>query len=514
MNGDSLLPRCFYRQTPPSLTPCGQTASRKDLQKKLNHSRPALKRFFWLVGCSLGVTLGNLLPVRAMPGVTSAGSGRFAELSSAQSQFTVATLVGRMPGRLRSGSRRLKDAYGMRDVITSQGKQEASSLQGKERKPMSLPKGWYVIGLARDLQEGPQAWRRFGLNLVVWRNHEGRVIAQENRCPHQLAELSLGQRTSVAERRAAKSAAKTAFSLDDFLWREPILAEQSPDEAADQEEQQQFCLQCPLHGLLFNEQGECVYDPKTQKGHAAFRVKTFEAREAGPVIYLKWGEGHYPEPDGLPELENFESVWVAVLSEAGFQWNVENALDNDHVELVHAETFAKQAGPLMVENPQVTFTQESIHWHFENPHFFWQLNFPNRYRNPVNDYHEMTIFYVVVDAEHTLVIIGSHRRFQKFPGNLTHWPGFKQMTQALIQRFYRIIMEEDQRIVRSQQRVAESSPNGDQGALGRVDDELKKRFRRWLHAQPPFEGRLATQPALARGCKKLSVMAEVGTGDF
>ncbi|MFZ9595674.1 MAG: SRPBCC family protein, partial [Bdellovibrionia bacterium] len=242
--------------------------------------------------------------------------------------------------------------------------------------------------------------------------------------------------------------------------------------------------------LQFDQHGHCTYDPVTRKPRSVMRVEKYVAMDKNQVIWLKWGEGNYPEPTYFSNLKDYQGIWIKVPSEAGFRLNVENQLDISHVAYVHAASFAPQALPVIEKGARIQLERDRILWHFEDPKFYWELVFPNVWSNPLQEHYLMTLIYAPVDDTHTELYIGSHRKFLDFPVA-------KQITDEFISQMYQKITEEDQKVVRSQQRALLSASQSKREFLVREDDRTIRHFRKWLACKWPFQCKLATYPALA-----------------
>ena len=83
---------------------------------------------------------------------------------------------------------------------------------------MTYPDGWYVAADASKLGQRPIKLRRFGLDLVLWRDGTGRPSCLRAACPHRGADLSAGKVRGG-------------------------------------------CLECPYHGFRFDSGGTCRLAP-------------------------------------------------------------------------------------------------------------------------------------------------------------------------------------------------------------------------------------------------------------
>ncbi|HEY7165465.1 MAG TPA: aromatic ring-hydroxylating dioxygenase subunit alpha [Candidatus Binatia bacterium] len=197
----------------------------------------------------------------------------------------------------------------------------------------SVPKGleiglrnyWYPILQSEELgQEKPLSIHCLGENLVVWRDERNRPAALSDRCPHRSAKLSLGR---VLEGK----------------------------------------LQCALHGLRFNNEGECVlipWEPDDSPGRAEVHARSYPAEELGGYIWAYLGDtAKFPPPpliDEVPEelSREDEFLWFRMPTEV---WRTNWLLaidggDGFHAVTLHAETQAVKQGTWEGGRPQAETT--------------------------------------------------------------------------------------------------------------------------------------------------------------
>ena len=174
-----------------------------------------------------------------------------------------------------------------------------------------LPNYWYPVLQAEELKTGkPYSFRVMDQDLVAWRdaNDHPRIVV--DRCPHRNAKLSLGH---VLE--------------------------------GD--------LQCPLHGIRYNHQGQCVripWEPDLSPLLGKIKVTAYPTRELGGYIWAYLGdENRFPVPhleDELPEeLSNGEKfIWYRLPTDY-WKTNWLVAIDGGdayHAVMLHANS---QAAP-------------------------------------------------------------------------------------------------------------------------------------------------------------------------
>jgi len=159
---------------------------------------------------------------------------------------------------------------------------------------------WYPVLESSAVRGKPVGARRLGIDMVFWRSASGEIVAQQDRCPHLGASLSLG---SV----------------------------------------EGGCITCPFHGLRFNTEGRCTLVPSMgaeARIPDALRALTFRTREAHGFAWIWWGDG---EPAAaIPFFAEFDAGWTwcttAVEWPVNYSRAVENQLDVAHLAFVHRTT--------------------------------------------------------------------------------------------------------------------------------------------------------------------------------
>lgn len=174
---------------------------------------------------------------------------------------------------------------------------------------------WYPILESREVKaHKPLGVERLGLKLVLWRNPQGRLICQLDRCPHLGAALSKG---SVCENH----------------------------------------LVCPFHGFEFDAAGECRHIPANgRQGRipAGMAVQTYTVREAHGFIWFWSGEARerYPAIPFFDELAGWPYATTIADWPTHYTRAIENQLDVAHLAFVHKTTIGA-GGRCFVDGPYV-----------------------------------------------------------------------------------------------------------------------------------------------------------------
>jgi len=164
---------------------------------------------------------------------------------------------------------------------------------------------WYVIADATELRTGkPLALRRFGEEIVLWRDAQGRVAGLPDRCPHRGVPLHNGK-------------------------------------VRDGD------IECPFHGFRFDGAGQCTRMPceGDEPGLVSrYRTRSFVLREAHGWIWLWRGQPR----EQYPEIAYFDEVrpgdaqhTTSVVWNTNYIRCIENQLDFTHLPFVHGNTIGK-----------------------------------------------------------------------------------------------------------------------------------------------------------------------------
>lgn len=198
-----------------------------------------------------------------------------------------------------------------------------------------LRKYWIPSFLSSELEVGgsPRRIKLLGESLVAYRSSSDSVGVVGEFCAHRRASLFYGRNET-----------------DKF-----------PDGKCG--------LRCAYHGWKYDHEGNCIdmpNEPPTSKFKDRIKLKSYQAKERGGVVWIYMGED---EPPGLPELE-----WVMLdgshkfisrrLQRTNFMQAMEGGLDSSHVSFLHSDA------PLW--NPPWTHQSSGIRKHLKagNPKFF------------------------------------------------------------------------------------------------------------------------------------------------
>ena len=267
---------------------------------------------------------------------------------------------------------------------------------------------WQPIAAMSKLEEnGTQAIRVLGENLVLFKDRKGRLGLIAEQCPHRKVNLVYGM---------------------------------CEDEG----------LRCPYHGWLFNTEGQCLEQPyeKAEDPEELFKEKTqtkaYPVQELGGLIFAYLG----PRP--APQLPRWDLlVWDNVYRDIGMavlpcNWLqiMENSVDPVHAEWLHGH-FANYVWNKLDQPEKVRpipphkligfdrfehgiikrrivegQSEDDVNWKLGHP-----LVFPNllkvggfQYRVPIDDYQTLHIwYYTYAPAEGTRVPANEPIPFYEVP---------------------------------------------------------------------------------------------------
>ncbi|NTU76009.1 MAG: aromatic ring-hydroxylating dioxygenase subunit alpha [Anaerolineaceae bacterium] len=262
-----------------------------------------------------------------------------------------------------------------------------------------------------------------GEKLAFWRDEQGKVSCHRDLCPHLGAKLSQGK------------------VMDGHLA-------------------------CPFHGFEFDSSGQCVYVPAFGRNGAvpkALRVEGYRTYEAHGYIWIYWGEpeGELVTPQYFDALGqelsyiSFHQFWTVHYSRM-----IENQLDLGHLTFVHYNTIGR-GNKTVVDGPIVKLENGLLEVWVSNRvddgtprkstdelptptrRPFLQFRYPNIWHNWIADGVRVTVAFVPVDEEHSIMY---GRYYQRMP----NIPGIKQLVLWIGKKSSEYIANQDRVIVNNQ----------------------------------------------------------------
>lgn len=266
---------------------------------------------------------------------------------------------------------------------------------------------WYAVMESKEVKKGKATGvTRFGEKLVLWRDKDGKPVCQMDRCAHRGVMLSAG-----------------------------VLKNHH--------------IQCPFHGLEYDETGKCTVIPANGKNAPVppyFEVLTYPSQDAHGFIWVFWGDRR----ENLPPLPFFEDIdesfsygtysdhWSVQYSRA-----IENQLDVVHVPFVHQSSIGR-GNRTLINGPRTSVSPDGLSiWVYnvldegqkplkpeETPepkkdqqhlHF----KFPATWQNFITPKLRITICFAPIDEENCKLYIRFYQSFIKIPllKQFVNWAG-------------------------------------------------------------------------------------------
>lgn len=165
---------------------------------------------------------------------------------------------------------------------------------------------WYVAAWSKELSEAPLGRRILGEPVVMYRVASGEAVALQGRCPHRFAPLHLGKLVGSD-------------------------------------------IQCPYHGLRFDSQGACTFNP--QGGGAtprALALRKYPIFEKYGALWIWMGVAERADESLLPRFDfladsSLSRVEGYLHSMANYELMTDNIMDLSHVDFLHAGSLGCEA---------------------------------------------------------------------------------------------------------------------------------------------------------------------------
>ncbi len=283
---------------------------------------------------------------------------------------------------------------------------------------------WYAIISSSQIKPGKMASvRRFGENLVVFRNQAGKLGCVEDLCAHRGASLGKG---CVSDGN----------------------------------------IKCPFHGIEYDMSGKCVYVPSEGRNSTTdfsrFNLKSFETREIGGIVFVWYGED---KPDKEPDVFDIVTDSSYVYDEMQDHWTVqysrviENQLDVSHLAFVHSTTIGR-GNRCLCNGPKVVWLDDNtLQTSANNETDNGQLpkpaeecvikstnltfKFPNMWVNHVTDKIQILAYFIPVDEENSIISL-------RFYNKITGFKPIDKLIAKLGSIANKVIERQDKRIVETQ----------------------------------------------------------------
>ena len=165
---------------------------------------------------------------------------------------------------------------------------------------------WYVAAWASELDETmPLGKVIIGEPVMFWRDASGNLIAQEDRCPHRHAALSMGR------------------------------------VEGDQ-------IRCMYHGLKFSSSGECTHVPGSDIIPPNCSLQTYPVAEKYNWIWVWMGDPEKADealiPDCFADEKHYRSPKGKLVYNANYELINDNLTDLSHLDFVHETSLGGLTG--------------------------------------------------------------------------------------------------------------------------------------------------------------------------
>jgi len=291
---------------------------------------------------------------------------------------------------------------------------------------------WYAVLESKEVKkEKIIGVTRLGEKLVFWRDKYNKIICLKDKCAHRGAKLSFGQLCNKGE-----------------------------------------TIECPFHGLRYDETGKCVEIPANGENTAVperFKVNSYPTREHMNFIWIWWGtpQKQYPPIPFFDDIDKKFSykthteVWSVHYSRA-----IENQLDVVHLPYVHYNTIGR-GHQTLVNGPLVEVSEDKNEFTFwvynqkddgktrplkpeqfteEMKVFHLNFKFPHIWQNYLGEKVRIFIAFVPIDENNTKFYMRFYQKFLRIPV-------LKSLVNWLANRFNLKILHQDRRVVLTQQPI-------------------------------------------------------------
>jgi phenylpropionate dioxygenase-like ring-hydroxylating dioxygenase large terminal subunit len=314
-----------------------------------------------------------------------------------------------------------------------------------------LKNKWYIVLSSEEVKKNRiTKARRFGIDIVFWRDSKNEVHAIDAKCPHRGADLGLGK------------------IVND-------------------------CVQCPYHGFLYDGNGIAVLIPslgKSAKINPNYRVRSFKVKEFMNFIFMWYGDKEPEEEikwlEGIDNSYSFSTIketW-----EVNYTRAIENQLDVSHLPFVHRTTIGR-GNRTLVNGPIVELEGDVLNvWVFNEVDRGQlpkkqneikkdectgrlQLILPNYWQNIISDKLRVMAAFVPEDENRTILYVRLYQKFIKIPL-------ISSLINYIFMRFNRVVLKQDRGVVTSQ--IPKYSDISNKELLVQADAPILL-YRKYLH---------------------------------
>lgn len=171
-----------------------------------------------------------------------------------------------------------------------------------------LKNAWYVAAWSEELADEPLGQKIIGEFIALYRTADGTAVALADMCPHRFAPLHKGK------------------VVDDLI-------------------------ECPYHGLRFDQAGKCAhnpFDPKVKP--AAATVRTYPVVERDKIIWIWMGDAEKADETTIPDYSWINdaasyafTAFNALTQSLRYELVIDNLMDLSHGQFLHPTTLGNEA---------------------------------------------------------------------------------------------------------------------------------------------------------------------------
>ena len=257
---------------------------------------------------------------------------------------------------------------------------------------------WYAVLESNQVKQGKAlVIKRVNEELAFWRKTDGTIGCIIDKCAHRGASIGKGN------------------VVDDHL-------------------------QCPFHGLEYDEKGQCVLIPANGKQAPVpqnFKVNAYSVVDKHGFIWVWYGQPRETYPE-IPFIEDIDDSFIYSTFrdhwKAHYSLSMENQLDVSHLPFVHRTTIGK-GNKTLVNGPVVKSDEDKRGfkvWVFNEvdhqqkpkqpndipvqPPERLTIKMPNIWQNLISEDIRIVAAFAPIDQENTMIYLRFYQRVMKLKG--------------------------------------------------------------------------------------------------
>ncbi|MBO9375827.1 Rieske 2Fe-2S domain-containing protein [Sphingomonas histidinilytica] len=166
-----------------------------------------------------------------------------------------------------------------------------------------LRNAWYVAAWSDEVSDNLLTRKILNEQVLLYRTEAGELVATASTCPHRFAPLHLGKVVGDA-------------------------------------------IECPYHGLRFNDEGRCVFNPDGDgRIPAGARLRTYPVTERLGAAWIWMGDPARADLAMIPDFEfledpSYRTVKGVLHVRANYRYINDNLMDEAHLHMVHHNSLA------------------------------------------------------------------------------------------------------------------------------------------------------------------------------